>query len=609
MFFQQNLLALKNKYPALAAELEQVLPTGEIGPAKSGYPTLKVTQDGKTYHLHSAYDPMREAARWAQEVYAEEDDTLLVCGIGLGYHLQRLSLLYPKANIIALEPDLNLFKTALRAVDFTSLINNQKVIFYFGTERKEIATLIDKCVNIYQPEKIKLLAYLPIVRKATPDFKTLEEAVTMVVIDQILNTNTTMHFAFDWAENFLLNLPEVLPAPDVNVLCGPFAGIPGIIVAAGPSLDKNIRLLPQVKNKAVVIAAGTAFKAVLSLGIEPDLVVSVDGGEANGANFQNIKVKDAGLVFAPEVYKSIPVNFTGPKIVGAYNPYFLSWLDDYTGEKRVLLKGGPSVANVSFDLAIKMGLNPIIFIGQDLAYTERKTHSQRTIYEGRTISPYEQLVEVEGYGGKEKVATSLSLACFLHWFENEIPRVKEQVKVINATEGGARIADTEEIRFQEAIDLYLKKEYPIAKKIKELTAKKILPPEVKEKIILDLKQTKRNLYKVKKYAHFGWRLSQNLTQLFASDVIPSLEKINFLKDKLKKVDQKIFTQEKAFPWLESVFSPAYQKLRRLETEESNLVEVIEKSRNIAELSSTFYQELKEAADKIKGWMEKAIINL
>lgn len=607
MFFEQNLSVIKNKYPELAVKLDQTLATGEIVPAKSGLPTLKMTREGKTYYLHSAYDPLKEGARWAQDVYADEDDTLLVCGIGLGYHLQRLSLLYPKTNIIALEPDLKTFKTALQAVDFTPLLNKKKVDFYFGTEKKEIAALIEKHLNIYQPEKIKLLAYLPVVRKATPEFKELENTVSAVIIDHILNSNTIMRFAFNWTENFLVNLPEITQAPDVSVLCGPLKGIPGIIVAAGPSLDKNIHLLREVKNKAVVIAAGTAFKAILSSGIEPDLVVSVDGGEPNGVNFQDVKVKDTVLIFTPEIYKSIPVNFSGPKIVGAYNPYFLSWLDNYTGEKRTLLKGGPSVANISFDLAIKMGLNPVIFIGQDLAYAEGKTHSQRTIYEGRSVSPHEQLVEVEGFGGGKKVATSLSLACFLHWFENEIPQVKEQVKVINATEGGARIAGTEEMTFQETIDLYLKEVHPIDKTIKELAVKKVLPLEVKQKVTFDLKKTKKSLHSVKRYARLGWYLSQKLAKLYALEELPSLKEIDPLKDKLKQIDQKFFAQEKAFPWLESVFSPAYQKLARLE--EENPVELVEKSRKVTELSCTFYHELKEAAEKIETWMDTAINNL
>ncbi len=595
----KNLSALKNRYPDLADRLPQTTPLGEVVPAKTGLPTLKVSRNKKVCHLHSSYDPMREAARWAQNIYAAEDDTLLVCGIGFGYHLNRLSLLYPKAKIVAMEPDLSTFKTALNAVDLTSLINRENVTLYFGAEKKEILKLIERQLNIYQPEKLKLLAYLPVLRNAGDSFKELEDSVNAVVADHILCSNTLMHFSFDWTENFLYNLPATIQAPDVDVLCGPFKGVPGVIVAAGPSLDKNIHLLKEIKNKAVIIAAGTAFKAILSIGMEPDLVVTVDGAEANAANFENAEVKDSVLIFSPVTYKSIPANFKGPKIVGAYDPYFMSWLENFIDEKRTILKGGPSVANVSFDLAVKAGLDPIIFIGQDLAYTGRKTHSQKTIYKGRTAGS-EQLVEVEGYGGNKKVETSLPLACFLHWYEEEIPLVKDHVKIINATEGGARIPGTEEMTFRETIDRYLTKEYPIDETLKKLAVQKDIPLDVIEKICFDLKETKQCLRRVKKYARLGLQISQKLDQLYSSGEMPSLKKIDLFKEKLKHLDQKIFEQQKAFPWLDSIFSPAYQKFARVEEQET--VEQIEKSRNIIEQSCVFYTDLNKAAEKIEEWI-------
>ncbi|MFA5384587.1 MAG: 6-hydroxymethylpterin diphosphokinase MptE-like protein [Eubacteriales bacterium] len=604
---RKNLSAFKNRYPDLADRLSQTTSLGEVVPAKNGLPTLKVSHNKKVYHLHSAYDPVREAARWAQNIYAAEDDTLLVCGIGLGYHLNRLSLLYPKAKIVAMEPDLSTFKTALNAVDLTSLINSENIALYFGAEKKDILKLIERQLNIYQPEKLKLLAYLPVLRNAGDSFKKLEDSVNAVVADHILCSNTLMRFSFDWTENFLYNLPATIQAPDVDVLCGPFKGVPGVIVAAGPSLDKNIRLLKEIKNKAVIIAAGTAFKAVLSIGMEPDIVVTVDGGEPNAANFENVEVKDSVLIFSPVTYKSIPANFKGPKIVGAYDPYFMTWLERFIDEKRTLLKGGPSVANVSFDLAVKAGLDPIIFIGQDLAYTEGKTHSQRTIYKGRNLSGNEQLVEVEGYGGGKKVETSLSLACFLHWYEEEIPLVKDHIKIINSTEGGARIPGTEEMPFREAVDRYMTKEYPIDETINKLAVKKDISLDVIKKICFDLKETKKSLRRVKKYARSGLQVSQKLDELYSAGEMPSPEKINLFKEKLKHLDQKIFEQQKAFPWLDAIFSPAYQKFARVEEEET--VEQIEKSRNIIEQSCVFYTGLNKAAEKIEEWISRSLDSL
>lgn len=601
--FEVNLNLIQERYPELADKLKNIDSEGVIELTRSGQPTLKVQREGKTVSLHSTYDPLREAARWAQDIYAEPEDTLVVCGIGLGYHLFRLSQLYPKTKIIACEPDPETFKTALEVINFSSLLTKENFLFYFGTERSEIFSFIRKHIDHYRPEKVKFYAYFPVTRKGTDSFRLMEKALTDSLVEHILDLNTVMRFSAQWTENFLFNLAETIQAPDVSIFSDSLQGIPGIIVSAGPSLDKNIHLLQKVKDKAVIIAAGTAVKAVLNTGIEPHLVVSVDGGEANGRAFAEIEVKNAVLVFDPVVHKSIPVNYQGPKVVGAYNPYFISWLDSLTSEKRAYLKSGPSVANTCFGLVMQLGLNPVIFIGQDLAYApDGKTHSQKTIYKGCTAQPNEHLVEVEGFGGG-KVKTSFSLASFLHWFEDEISRVGEMVKIINATEGGARIKGTEEMNLQKAIEAFLAKSYPLDETIKKAVARKEVTPELRQRIKAELKETLKQLRGIKRYTRLGNRVAQKLVDLFSPEELPPLEKVASVKERLKRIDQKIFACEKAFFWLEYIFQPAYQKLLRADEEEG--FHPLAKSRQVAGLSLNLYQEIKKASEEVSRWIKSA----
>ena len=53
--------------------------------------------------------------------------------------------------------------------------------------------------------------------------------------------------------------------------------IPAIIVAAGPSLNKNILELKRLKGRAFIIAVDTAIKPLLNAGIIPDMYAVVDG--------------------------------------------------------------------------------------------------------------------------------------------------------------------------------------------------------------------------------------------------------------------------------------------------------------------------------------------
>ena len=52
--------------------------------------------------------------------------------------------------------------------------------------------------------------------------------------------------------------------------------ITGIVVAAGPSLNKNIKELKRAKGKAFIIAVDTALKPLLREGIIPDMFFIVD---------------------------------------------------------------------------------------------------------------------------------------------------------------------------------------------------------------------------------------------------------------------------------------------------------------------------------------------
>ncbi|PJA80272.1 MAG: hypothetical protein CO149_01185, partial [Nitrospirae bacterium CG_4_9_14_3_um_filter_51_5] len=96
---KQNIGILRHQDQVLAAQILQV-PGGtlSIQPAKSGMPTALVN----SRYLHSAYDPVREAARWAEERLkdCQPGETIVVLGVGLLYHVQALREMLPHDHVI-----------------------------------------------------------------------------------------------------------------------------------------------------------------------------------------------------------------------------------------------------------------------------------------------------------------------------------------------------------------------------------------------------------------------------------------------------------------------------------------------------------------------------
>ena len=105
--FQRNVDILRRQDLGLA---EKVLCTSggtlAIHPAKSGVPTAVVNDRS----IHSAYDPFREAERWADQQIknCQEGETLVILGVGLLYHVEVLCRKVQRATPIwVVVPDLS----------------------------------------------------------------------------------------------------------------------------------------------------------------------------------------------------------------------------------------------------------------------------------------------------------------------------------------------------------------------------------------------------------------------------------------------------------------------------------------------------------------------
>lgn len=70
--------------------------------SRVGVPILKV--EGRA--LASTFDPLKEAAAWAQsvEVTLAPGTAAVILGAGCGYHVAALKLLCPRSTVIAIEP-------------------------------------------------------------------------------------------------------------------------------------------------------------------------------------------------------------------------------------------------------------------------------------------------------------------------------------------------------------------------------------------------------------------------------------------------------------------------------------------------------------------------
>jgi len=254
-----------------------------------------------------------------------------------------------------------------------------------------------------------------------------------------------------------MNLGTYVSTPPIDPLRDRFHGNPAVVVSAGPSLRKNIDRLASLKGKAVLIAVQTAVKPLLARGIVPDFVTSLDFHEISRKFFEGVEgLERCHLIAEPKATWHVVDAFPG-RVSLLDNGWARLVLGDELGA-RGGLPAGATVSHLAFYLAHYLGCDPVILVGQDLAFTNHvfyvpgvEVHqswaSELNRFQTIEQKEWERIARnrpilrtVRGIHGEELYTDEL-LFTYLEQFEKDIAAVP--VTVINATEGGADIAGTQ----------------------------------------------------------------------------------------------------------------------------------------------------------------------
>jgi len=140
------------------------------------------------------------------------------------------------------------------------------------------------------------------------------------------------------------------------------------------------------------------------------------------------------------------------------------WLQEKSDIKGNVYGPG-SVAVVGFHILARMGCQPIILAGQDLAFAEGKDYAEGTIFDDKTLQRDAEAVhEVESVAG-ETVKTSDTLNLYRKLLEHEIKRFG--IPVFN-TSSGALIKGSISSRIENILNELPRESVNIQKKLSEL---------------------------------------------------------------------------------------------------------------------------------------------
>lgn len=430
-------------------------------------PVLCVSNsNGKTVRLNSLFSPVEEVKVWVDELKITPKTTV-VClfGIGTGLFAEAVLRKLPaEAVLLIYEPNRDIINYCLKKDDdleidevekkisnrIRKILCDKRVTLIIESENKasfryklgealnyiEFPGLVIARHNNY--DKIFPKSCLKYIREIS-DYhrKVLTNRNTMELFKESIVLNSIKNLRLYKNVNISDEIGEILPKE-----------IPVIIVSAGPSLDKNIELLKQLKGHCLIFAVDTAIRHLLKRGIIPDLTITIDSKKP-ASYFCDEQSHFIPCVFDVTANPEIMSKHKGRMFLFNNSNFYLGKLFESLGKTLPMIPNGGSVATAAFALLYVFRQKKIILIGQDLASSNGATHAGGV----NDNSGYVQS-EVEGYYG-DTVTTRSDWLGYLKWFEKSIEAIKEDkidIRVINATEGGAKIHGAEQMTLQEVID-------------------------------------------------------------------------------------------------------------------------------------------------------------
>jgi len=347
--------------------------------------------------------------------------TIIVYGLGMGYHIESLIKKYPDKKIIVIEPDKRLFYNAVQIRDFEFIIKNCTILLDEPVEL--VKAKIYELITHPLARGIMLLPYYGGVYQEY--FNVLIDGLKRIMNDWAVMVNTKKCLVDKWYTNRIINARK--PSYDGKALIDAHKGLPGIVVGAGPSLQTQLEKLREIQGKAVMIAASTAMEILHSHGIRPTYAIAIDQDPVTSGGLHENLDSDVPLIYDTQIAQN-SLNYIGPKIQIQLN------VNRYTTHELPIFESGPSVANVALDVLYKMGCSPILLVGMDLSYTDNKLYCGGTKF-NQDIKETNMLQMVNNKG--ETCFTEPSFVSMRNWYEEYVNRVKPEV--FNCTERGLTI--------------------------------------------------------------------------------------------------------------------------------------------------------------------------
>ncbi len=428
----------------------------------------------------SRRNPVKEAERIMGNFILQQGFLAIVFGAASIYLLKKLLQQQTEkgGDILLIEVDITLLEELIRA----KLIPSDQIFIISFANRHLLVNLIEN-IKIEELLGYRIFKNAVSIQLDHDFYIQIESEIKKQMASQFSDLFTRLEFEPKWIINSLSQLPLFSSSYPVEMLFQKGTHMKAILVSSGPSLRSCLPFLKKNEHIFFIACVDSIYRVLHDYGIKPHLIITLDAQAYTIRHFLGLSQGKAGnypilyadLVANPQITRAWKGNlFFGVTAQYAGNVRKVTLGSDYVEETIKAsnvnftgfgdIQSGGSVATSLFDLLRQMNFDEIIFVGQDLAYTNREIHCTGTHHTNnwmsKSLQRFESLENINhkvikkrstNYQGSiqgKPIIADYILSLYQQWFE-DAGRRKLDVKVFNGTREGLAIKNIPNISLEE----------------------------------------------------------------------------------------------------------------------------------------------------------------
>lgn len=448
--------------------------------------------------------PLEEAQKWFHSLSLDKTQVLYVYGVGLGVYFLALKDWVekdPERHLVFFEDDLTVLKRFMEEKVATEILQHPQVNVCYLEDAEDAQGVLETLYWSFVMTPFQVVALRSYEEHKNQKFEAFKYKITSSTMTKDALVDEYLRYGGAFFKNFYPNMLELHRSNWGNALFGKFKGVPAIICGAGPSLEKQLTLLKQLHNNALIFAGGSSLNAITQQNILPHFGAGIDPNQEQLSRILATRGRTVPFFYRSRMLHEAVREIQGPRlyISGAGGYDIAEWYEEKFNIAQEFLDEGHNVVNFCTEIALRLGCDPLIYIGLDLAYTDKKAYANGVNTDA--LISVDALLNEEDPDKRGILRTDIygkPIITLWKWIAEadwlgQFAKDHPEITLINATEGGLGFPNVPTIPFAEVAESHLKKKFSLKNRVQKEIKKAALTQVTEEKLREATEELKRSL--------------------------------------------------------------------------------------------------------------------